>query len=114
MERKKLVYNAMQDLWKIASKDFATKSIVDMTDSDWESLIMAIDDSSKKYKKLRPEEAAFYSTICTAFVDLIERELKTEIEVPCTNPAGKMSIWADPKYAKEHYDMDVPTRKPNK
>ena len=47
MERKKLVYNAIQDLWKIASQEFANKSVVDMEDNDWSELIDAINASSK-------------------------------------------------------------------
>ncbi len=114
MERKKLVYNALQDLWKIAANDYANKSIVDMEDSDWESLISAIDDSAKKYKKLRPEEEAFYGEVCAAFLSLIEREVKTEIEIPGQASSGKIHVWTDPKSAKERYGITIPERKPNK
>ncbi len=114
MERKKLVYNAIQDLWKIAAKDYANKSIADMEDDDWQNLITAIDDSAAKYRKLRPEEEAFYLAISSALVDLIEREVKTEIEVPLTNPSSKTHVWVDPKSARERYGVTVPERKPNK
>ena len=36
MERKKLVYNAIQDIWKIASSDSANKKAEDMTDEEYE------------------------------------------------------------------------------
>ena len=36
-----MVYNAIQDLWKIASREFANKSVVDMEDNDWSELIDA-------------------------------------------------------------------------
>ncbi len=94
MERKKLIYNALQDLWDIAKNGYANKSIVDMDYEDWQNLINSIDRASKKYKKLRPEEEAFFTSMCTAFTDLIERELKTEIEVQVTNTSKTIRIWA--------------------
>lgn len=78
MERKKLVYNAIQDLWKIANQDFANKSAEDMKEDDWTKLISAVDASGKKYRKLGPNEESFYSTISMAFLDLIEKECKAK------------------------------------
>ena len=54
MERRKLVYNAIQDLWKISAQGFANKSIVDMEDNDWTELINAIDASAKKIPEASP------------------------------------------------------------
>ena len=71
-----MVYNAIQDLWKIASQEFANKSVVDMEDNDWSELIDAINASSKKYKKLRPEETAFYDEITFALMNLVEHEIR--------------------------------------
>lgn len=78
MERKKLVYNAIQDIWKIASSDSANKKAEAMTDEDWSYLISAIDASGKKYRKLGTNEETFYSTISMAFLDLIEKECKAK------------------------------------
>lgn len=114
MERKKLVYNAIQDLWKIASQEFANKSIVDMEDGDWTELISAIDASSKKYHKLRPEESEFYDQLCSAFMDLIEHEIKTEVTVENTHPSPTCRMWLDPKRALEIYGIEIPEREPNK
>ncbi len=108
MERKKLVYNAINDLWKIAGNDFANKSIVDMTDEDWQELVDHIEDASEKYKNLRPEEEAFFSDICNSFMSLIEREIKTETTVPIEYPPATGTIWLDKKSAKERYDIDLP------
>ena len=114
MERKKLVYNAIQDLWKIASQEFANKSIVDMEDNDWTELISAIDSSAKKYQKLRPEEYEFYEQMCSAFMDLIEHEIKTEVTVKNTHPCPTTRMWLDPKRALESYGIEIPEREPNK
>ncbi|MCR4902739.1 MAG: hypothetical protein K6A23_07770 [Butyrivibrio sp.] len=111
MERKKLVYNAMQDLWKIANNDFANKSETDMTDEDWQSVIEKIDEVSEKYKKLRPEEEEFFNSICMAFANLIENEMKVYIEIP-QSPGSY--TWITPKRAKELYGIEVPEKKPNK
>ncbi len=114
MERRKLIYNAMQDIWKIANNDFSNKSVTDMTDSDWEKLISAIDQVSKKYHELRPEETAFFGAMCSAFIDLIDHEVKTEITVVNSTPASTINVWVDHIRAKELYDIDIPMRKPNK
>ncbi len=114
MERKKLVYNALQDIWKIAQQPYACKSIVDMDDDDWSELINAVEASGKKYKKLRPEESAFYSEISFAFLNLIEHEIKTEVTVENSYPSPTTTIWLDPERAKESYGIDIPERKPNK
>ncbi len=113
MERKKLVYNAFRDLWAIVSQDFANKSIVDMEDNDWAELINAIDTSAKKYRKLRPEETAFYEEITYAFMNLVEREIKTEVEVENRYPSPTTRIWVDSEKAKS-YGLDIPKREPNK
>ncbi|WP_026658634.1 hypothetical protein [Butyrivibrio sp. AC2005] len=76
MERKKLVYNAIQDIWKIASSDFANKTGADMTDDDWTKLVTAIDSSRKKYHDVGPVEDAFYGKMSMALLDLIEQECK--------------------------------------
>ena len=76
MERKKLVYNAIQDLLKIASSEPVNKKAEDMTDEDWSYLISAIEASGKKYRKLGSNEESFYSTISMAFLDLVEKECK--------------------------------------
>ena len=114
MERRKLVYNAIQDLQKISAQGFANKSIVDMEDNDWTELINAIDASAKKYQKLRPEEYEFYAQICSAFMDLIEHEIKTEVTVKNTNPCPTYRVWLDPKRALEGYGIEIPEREPNK
>ena len=113
MERKKLIYNAIQDLWRIASQEFANKSVVDMEDNDWSELIDAISASSKKYKKLRPEETAFYDEITFAFMNLVEHEIKTEVEVENKYPCPTTRIWVDSEKAK-NYGLDIPKREPNK
>ena len=78
MERKKLIYNAIQDIWKIAASESANKKADEMTDEDWSTLISAIDASAKKYSKLGPVEDAFYGKMSMALMDLIEQECKKE------------------------------------
>ncbi len=114
MERKKLVYNAIQDLGKIASQEFANKSIVDMDDTDWGEIISAIDASAKKYQKLRPEETEFYEKLCSSFIDLIEHEIKTEVTVENKYPCPTTRVWLDPKLALKSYGIEIPERAPNK
>lgn len=77
MERKKLVYNVIQDIWRVVNMPIATKSGNDMTDDDWTDLISAIEKSAKKYKKLGPIEEDFYGKVSIAFLDLVEHECKT-------------------------------------
>ena len=84
-----------------------------MEDNDWSELIDAINASSKKYKKLRPEETAFYDEITFAFMNLVEHEIKTEVEVENKYPCPTTRIWVDSEKAK-NYGLDIPKREPNK
>ncbi len=79
MERRKLVYNVVQDIWKIANMEIANKKGEDMTDEDWTNLISAIEKSANKYSRLGPIEEDFYGKVSIAFLDLVEHECKIPV-----------------------------------
>lgn len=76
MDKKKLVYNVLQDIWKVVQMEEANKPQASMTDDDWHTLIASLTDKSKKYSALSDPEMAFSSEVFMAFMNLIEREEK--------------------------------------
>ena len=91
MERKTLIYNVLADIWKLASMEESQKHRSEMTDEDWDKIVEASCNASKKYEKLSPVEREFFQEYLFRFYDLISHEGMVKYF------NGDKVIWAEPE-----------------
>ena len=110
MERRKLVYNALKDIWEMAQNPCFRKSKAETTDDDWEKIFALVQDKVGKYNKLRPEESEFFLELFWALTNLIDREDKLKFDV--SSDGKTKSVWTNAKYASM-YGVTFPGKEPN-
>lgn len=107
MDRQKLIYNVLQDVWAFAKEDYSKKPKAEMTSEDWSTLTERTLSLSKKYESLPPEQFSFFYQVIQSVVDLIDREDKYEVMVDC--PPEQRAIWLTSEEAQK-FGKTVPQK----
>lgn len=109
MERKKLVYNVMNDLWQMAQQEAFQKPKSEMTDDDWKKIVDEMDNRYRKYCSLNEKESAFAFEVLNALTQLIEREDKHNIEIKeAPSPYSTYKrVWVTKDQAKSWYGVNI-------
>lgn len=78
MEQMKLFFNITNDIWKFAKSEL-TKTKSEMTDDDWDRVVISCDKICNKYEKLGEREMSLICSVAWAFINYIDREDKERI-----------------------------------